>query len=436
MPIIGTTGSTPLHFAAANGNREAIMLLLLHGAHADRPDKHGITPETLARQHGWIECADDLKQWIINKDKDLREREEFVAADDRSHGRSRNRIGSFGDQEPTRRRLHVKQSIDTALTILRSSSSNSAEACHRGVHSSTSSGLPTRPFGDFSSALGNVKTDQIVDLSTRRPSLPHIMQSDPSPQPRKPFADNQRPRSAGEGPEEAISVPSIKTSRRLPSKVSLLNLFRKGQSEDNNSNTSLPISDVPSFSTSPAMTPGFSFTQHRQRPHHDSDASIRSRKMTDISLNSPIPTAIDLHDIEQGSTNRDRSKSNDHCDYIADDPVLTRTNSYHSPGSSPLARISLLRSHHDHHRTRSGSGSSLGHEASMSSRLGIASTIVLDDDSINSKPGGVGADRDNLSRSLSRSGIMRIHSRNGSNGQGNLVPSALRTLRYDSFSFI
>jgi len=413
------------------------MLLLLHGAHADRPDKYGVTPEALARQHGWIECADDLKQWIINKDRDLREREEFVASDDRSHGRLRNRIGSFGDQEPTRRRLHVKQSIDTALNILRSSSSNSAEACHRGVHSSTSSGLPTRPFGDYFPTLGNVNDAQIADLSTRRPSLPHIMQSDSFPQPRKPFADNQRPRSAGEGPEETMSVPSIKTSRRLPSKVSLLNLFRKGQSEDNNSNTSLPISDVPSLSTSPALTSGFSFTQHHQRPHHDSDASIRSRKTTDIFLNSPIPTATDPHNIEQSSTNRDRSRSNDiaQCNHIADDPVLTRTNSYHSPSSSPLARISLLRSHHGHHRTRSGSGSSLGHEASLPSRLGIASTAILDDDPTNRKPGGVGVDTDNLSRSLSRSSVLKIHSRNGSNGQGPLIPSALRTLRYDSTTF-
>ncbi|KAL1742362.1 ankyrin repeat-containing domain protein, partial [Schizophyllum fasciatum] len=50
--IIGTSGSTPLHFAAANGNMNIVKLLLRRGAIADRPDKHGITPEMVARQNG------------------------------------------------------------------------------------------------------------------------------------------------------------------------------------------------------------------------------------------------------------------------------------------------------------------------------------------------------------------------------------------------
>ncbi|KAJ7476172.1 hypothetical protein FB451DRAFT_1463786 [Mycena latifolia] len=63
VPIIGTNGSTPLHFAAANinGNTSIVIALLLRGAHANRADKHGITPEMLARQNGWDECADLLK---------------------------------------------------------------------------------------------------------------------------------------------------------------------------------------------------------------------------------------------------------------------------------------------------------------------------------------------------------------------------------------
>jgi len=285
--------------------------------------------------------------------------------------------------------------------------------------------------------LGNLDNGQITDLSIRRPSLPHVIQSDSSSQFRKPFAHNQRPRSAGGGTEETASIPSTRTSRRLASKVSLLNLFRKGQSEDNSSNANLPISDAPSFSASPVMISGFSLTQHRQRSHHDSDASIRARKMTDLSLNSPVPTAADVRSTEQCLTNRDRSKSNssNQCDRLADDPALTCTNSYHSPGSSPLTRISLLRSHQCHHRTRSGSGSSLGYETNMSSQLGVASATMLDDDSANGGPGGVDVNLDNLSRSpLSRSGILRLHNRNGSNGQGHMTPSALRTLRYDPTS--
>ncbi|KAA1472961.1 ankyrin, partial [Dentipellis sp. KUC8613] len=53
-PIIGTSGSTPLHFAAANGHTAVARLLLQHGARPARPDKHGVTPEMLARRCGWI----------------------------------------------------------------------------------------------------------------------------------------------------------------------------------------------------------------------------------------------------------------------------------------------------------------------------------------------------------------------------------------------
>ncbi|KAJ3562419.1 hypothetical protein NP233_g9587 [Leucocoprinus birnbaumii] len=423
-PIIGTTGSTPLHFAAANGNREAIMLLLLHGAHADRPDKHGVTPEALARQHGWIECADDLKQWILNKDKDLRERAEFISADDKDHGRRRNRIGSFGDQEPTpRRRLHVKQSIDTALNMLKSSSSNLAEVYHRSNHTPTPPVSPTRPFGDYSSTLGQLPDNQISELSARRPSLPHIMQADSLPRPRKPSAQStstHRPRSAGEGAEETAPNPAPRIARKLGSKVSLLNLFRKGQVDDNNSNPNLPISDAPSLSASPPTASGSSLAQLRQRPHHDNSLTSSSQ--------SSVPTAADVHNAlaqDQRLNSRDRSRSNasSRYEYLIDDPASSS-----SPGSSPLARIGLLRSQQGHHRARSGSGSSLGYETNVPSRLGITSATNVDDAPNYYRPGGTGADSDNSSRSLPRPGILKPHNRNGSNGQSHMTPSALRAL--------
>lgn len=135
VPIVGTSGSTPLHFAAANGNTDAVTLLLLHGAHPNRADKHGVTPEMLARQSGWLECADVLKQWLINKDRDLRERPggerietRFLSPDgSTTHERSGP---PTGDNESTisftgRRRIHVKQSIDTALNLLKPSSTDS-----------------------------------------------------------------------------------------------------------------------------------------------------------------------------------------------------------------------------------------------------------------------------------------------------------------------
>src|ERR1700683_994189 len=51
-PIVGSSGSIPLHFAAANSHENVVRTLLLHGAHADHADKHGVTPEILARENG------------------------------------------------------------------------------------------------------------------------------------------------------------------------------------------------------------------------------------------------------------------------------------------------------------------------------------------------------------------------------------------------
>src|ERR1700733_1265405 len=61
-PIVGSSGSTPLHFAAANGHTDVVRTLLLHGAHADRADKHGITPEMLALESGNSATAEVLKE--------------------------------------------------------------------------------------------------------------------------------------------------------------------------------------------------------------------------------------------------------------------------------------------------------------------------------------------------------------------------------------
>lgn len=420
----------------------------------------------LARENGWIECADLLKEWIINKDKDLREREEFVATNDRDDGRRRNRMGSVGDAESSqthRHRLHVKQSIDTALNMLRSSSSNLGEAYRRNGLTPTPPTSPTRPFGDFTSELGN--NNQFPDVSTRRPSL---TPADSFPRVRRPSARSEqphRPRSAGEGADQgtASPVPSYgrPPTRKVGSKVSLLNLFRKGQTQESPSPpetiTNPPASDRPILSTSPskgaAINSGSFLTHHRSRLHQDSDASIRSRTTTETSLErksslnspsrSPVPLAVDSHNAlvqgQQQINNRDRSRSNasSRYEYLNEDPVTSGQGSYQSAGSSPLARLGLLRN--QHHRARSGSGSSLTHEANVPSRLAMSSTTPTVDDTTTTttnydddKTGVAGADADNLSRSLPRSGILRPHNRNGSGGQNHMTPSALRALRFDT----
>ncbi|KIO04481.1 hypothetical protein M404DRAFT_143110, partial [Pisolithus tinctorius Marx 270] len=65
-PIVGTSGSTPLHFASANGHLTVVRTLLAHGATPDGADKHGITAEHIARENGWIECAELLAECVAN----------------------------------------------------------------------------------------------------------------------------------------------------------------------------------------------------------------------------------------------------------------------------------------------------------------------------------------------------------------------------------
>jgi len=56
-------GSTPLHFAAANGHAPIIQILLTCGATPDKSDKNGMTPEALAEVNGHTDVIRVLRVW-------------------------------------------------------------------------------------------------------------------------------------------------------------------------------------------------------------------------------------------------------------------------------------------------------------------------------------------------------------------------------------
>lgn len=60
----GAPGSTPLHFATANGHMNAARILLQHGARPIVFDNAQISPELLAIAHGHHEVADLLRAWV------------------------------------------------------------------------------------------------------------------------------------------------------------------------------------------------------------------------------------------------------------------------------------------------------------------------------------------------------------------------------------
>ncbi|KAI1302854.1 hypothetical protein EDD11_005458 [Mortierella claussenii] len=59
---VGTTGSTPLHFAAANGCLTIVEILLRHGAIADLADKYGSTPCSVATARNHPDVASLLHE--------------------------------------------------------------------------------------------------------------------------------------------------------------------------------------------------------------------------------------------------------------------------------------------------------------------------------------------------------------------------------------
>ncbi|SOV05344.1 uncharacterized protein UDID_07745 [Ustilago sp. UG-2017a] len=60
----GAEGSTPLHFAAANGHLDIVRILLEAGARPAAADKEALLPEALALGNGHTECANLIRSWI------------------------------------------------------------------------------------------------------------------------------------------------------------------------------------------------------------------------------------------------------------------------------------------------------------------------------------------------------------------------------------
>lgn len=242
-PIVGTSGSTPLHFACANGHINIVIILLQHGAHPDRADKHGVTPEALARESGHENCAETVRRWIEQKDQDLRNRAEYPY-----DGPSSSKTDGS-----SRKHLHVKRSIDNALSIFRTHSSTPLILTPPPAHSSNSS-PSNSPLNEYGLGLDPNVTGDDGHQKTRRPSLP-------VPKPST-GTSSRRPRSAGTGAEGPTQQQRNLGAGRTSSKYSLRNLLRK------QSQVSLVESDSPSrpqLSISPNSS-----DKHTRNPSIDS----------------------------------------------------------------------------------------------------------------------------------------------------------------------
>ncbi|KAF9017520.1 hypothetical protein BDZ89DRAFT_1140671 [Hymenopellis radicata] len=433
-PIVGTSGSTPLHFAAANGNTNIVTTLLLKGAHADRADKHGIIPEQLARQNGWLECADVLRKWLENKDKDLREREPPILDDSPLPGRTRQGsvVGSEG--ESSRKRLKMKRSVDTALSMLKASSSALSDAYIKPGSSSTPPASPIAYSGEDS--LENGRASPCKSTCARRPSLPYLPSSG-SPRPQKaavlskPPSSPRRPRSAGTGADRDAETNSPKgSSKKLVTKYSLMNIFKKSET---NSLERIP-SHTPSTGSVTSLAPSLPVSSPKAKsiplpsspPTSDSlglpissspfsVSNLRHRMGSDAAQASP-PSAVDLHNVmaQQQQSRRDRSGSSSSRFEPSGLGLTFDSNGSMDLSSSPASRSAL----------RARTPSQLGHNRHRSGSTHRNAT-VFDDDVVVLPEERAG--------SAHRPSILRSHNRSSSSsGHGSVLQASLRALRFDS----
>lgn len=377
-----------------------------------------------------------------------------------------NQVLSMESETPSiRRRLHVKQSIDTALNILKSSHPDHGLRSNHPAQSISPPSSPLKPFGDYSFDPDSDGGASLTDPQLRRPSLPHIQPSTTIESPRRkattplPSPMQRRPRSAGNGVDRSQELENVHLpfgrggqGRKLATKISLL--FKKGQDstcEHQNAVHSAPITNAPTPASASTSTlplapttsgrgrPGTSNESSadqfpmRRRNHASSDASSRSYKITpqpmqlqppsasflDLdnsapsspAMRPPLPSAVDLHN-SLAQHGRDRSRSNaTNISTLSGSDYSSGEVSPPQYGSFPRPSVLLTQGA----RNRSDSASSRLVEGEVATFYDSSEQLGISDDG----------------KCPVRPGILRAHHRTGSSGQPS---TPIRALRFDSTS--
>ncbi|KAG1864423.1 hypothetical protein F4604DRAFT_1783421 [Suillus subluteus] len=268
-------GVLPLHAACAGGNDLVVNLLIKHGADVNAPSRDSAAPIVgtsgatplhfaAANGHASVECADILASEIL-----ARARGDNTPDSDGHSSRERPHPCVEHVESSLRKKLHFKRSIDHALTALKSASA-------------TLDIDQKPPFVRSGSSELDILQPQDSPSSGRRPSLPHIYDEQPQ-RPSLPKA-SRRPRSAGTGSEAT-------SPRKLNSKLSLLSLFKKSN-VDASSSSITSVSEPPissPSSSSPVPVPG--------TPSPASPAVIISSPRLFPTPLSSSPHEIPAHDL-------------------------------------------------------------------------------------------------------------------------------------------
>ncbi|GAA5980001.1 hypothetical protein JCM11641_008259 [Rhodosporidiobolus odoratus] len=201
---VGTAGSTPLHFAAANGHVAIVRLLLSFGADPRLLEKHGVSPEAIALQNGHLDVAEALRSWSPPPPSSAGDRGDDDVASLLSSRSSFRHLSLAGEKGKRRfsSSLHPQRSFDALATKLHQHASSTslhslaslASAASAGASpnpstSQISLGAAVSPSLSADSSFSGQKVGRRISLpprphrrlhgegngsSTRRPSLPSV----------------------------------------------------------------------------------------------------------------------------------------------------------------------------------------------------------------------------------------------------------------------
>ncbi|KAF9140550.1 hypothetical protein BGX30_006362 [Mortierella sp. GBA39] len=164
VQTVGTTGSTPLHFAAANGCLNVVDILLRHGAIVDMTDKYGTSPLSVAAARNHPEVASLLHQYSAMQRGIQDLTPDTEVRDPRPERR--------GSTESSRRGA-------TVVTPTPSSSSTSTATSARSSPTGHSKDPSAQSLPATVTSRGSYSTTRVV--GQRRISLPSITESPSSP---------------------------------------------------------------------------------------------------------------------------------------------------------------------------------------------------------------------------------------------------------------
>ncbi|KAG9068715.1 hypothetical protein KI688_010998 [Linnemannia hyalina] len=164
VQTVGTTGSTPLHFAAANGCLNVVDILLRHGAIVDMTDKYGTSPLSVAAARKHPEVASLLHQY-----SSMQRGVQDLTPDTEIRDPWPERRGST---ESNRRGA-------TVVTPTPSSPSTSTATSARSSPTGHSKDPSAQSLPATATSRGNYSTTRVA--GQRRISLPSITESPSSP---------------------------------------------------------------------------------------------------------------------------------------------------------------------------------------------------------------------------------------------------------------